>query len=246
MSKLSIFSAGSFTTILGGLAVFMLTGAKMPIRNGEFNEITVHRINVVEPDGTKRLIISNRAQFPGEFDQGKEVAREDRNSFAGILFLDEEGNENGGLIQKGQQTSDGKISAGLSLTFDRYKQDQALQLLHQNSESHSLASVKINDVPSYKVTSMEDIRQFKAEANKLSIDQQKAFWQRLSEEGRLSENRIYMGTTLDKASALSLKDAQGRTRMLLLVSADGVPEIRMLNEDGKVIKKILSSSSDTN
>ena len=64
-----------------------------------FDEITVGRINIAEPDGTKRLIISNKAQFPGAFEQGKEIARPDRASFAGMLFLDEEGNENGGLIQ---------------------------------------------------------------------------------------------------------------------------------------------------
>ena len=35
------------------------------VKAAQFDEITVGRINIVETNGTKRLIISNRAQFPG-------------------------------------------------------------------------------------------------------------------------------------------------------------------------------------
>jgi hypothetical protein len=33
----------------------------------DFDELTVHRINIIEPDGTPRLIISDKAEFAGEF-----------------------------------------------------------------------------------------------------------------------------------------------------------------------------------
>ena len=36
-------------------------------RHLDFDELTVHRINIVEPDGTPRLIISDKAEFAGEF-----------------------------------------------------------------------------------------------------------------------------------------------------------------------------------
>ena len=49
---------------------------------------------------------------------------------------------------------------------------------------------------------------------------------------------IWLGNTGDKGSSLQLKDARGRTRMLLLVSADGKAKIEMLDEQGKVIKSI--------
>ena len=48
---------------------------------------------------------------------------------------------------------DGKINAGLSLTFDRYRQDQALQLKHMNNEKNSMAGITINDVPFYENSS---------------------------------------------------------------------------------------------
>ena len=42
-------------------------------RKVSFDEIDVHRINVVEPDGTLRMTISDRAQFPGMIVKGKEL-----------------------------------------------------------------------------------------------------------------------------------------------------------------------------
>jgi hypothetical protein len=43
-----------------------------------FDEINVGRINVVEPDGTLRLMIANRPQFPGSYVHGKEIEPPDR------------------------------------------------------------------------------------------------------------------------------------------------------------------------
>lgn len=238
MSQMKTFFAGATSMAAALAAVFALTGAKAPANHAHFDEITVGRINIVEPDGTKRIVISNKAQFPGDFRQGKEHPRPDRKSFAGMLFVNEEGTENGGLIQKGSISADGKISSGLSLTFDRFRQDQALQLLNNDSENHQSTSVRINDVPNYKITSMSDVTKFSEEARKLPEAEQEAYWKKLADENRLSNNRVYLGTTGSKGSALLLNDAKGKVRMMLLVSAAGKAEIQMLDENGKVEKTI--------
>ena len=49
---------------------------KRDSRHLDFDELTVHRINIVEPDGTPRLIISDKAEFAGEFYRGKEISRD--------------------------------------------------------------------------------------------------------------------------------------------------------------------------
>lgn len=244
MSQIRTFLTGATTMASALAAVFFLTGAREPIRHEKFDEITVGRINIVEPDGTKRIVISNKAQFPGDFMQGKEGARPDRSSFAGMLFINEEGTENGGLIQKGSVNADGKISSGLSLTFDRFRQDQALQLLNNDSAVHQQTAIKINDVPLHTVTSLEDISRFAEAAKKLPQAERQAYWQKLNEQGRLSNNRIWLGNTGDRGSSLQLKDAQGRVRMMLLVSADGKAEIQMLDEAGKVTKTISPTSKE--
>jgi hypothetical protein len=238
MSQMRTFFAGATSMAAALAAIFALTGAREPANHAHFDEITVGRINIVEPDGTKRIVISNRAQFPGDFRQGEEHARPDRKSFAGMLFVNEEGTENGGLIQKGSISADGEINSGLSLTFDRFRQDQALQLLNNDSENHQSTSVRINDVPNYKVTSMDDMTKFVEESRKLSEAEQQVYWNKLADENRLSNNRVYLGTTGSKGSALLLKDAKGKVRMMLLVSAAGKAEIQMLDENGKVEKTI--------
>lgn len=237
MSSTRTFLAGCTTMAAALSAVFLMTAAKDNTR-ASFDEITVGRINIVEPDGQKRLIISNRAQFPGAFEQGKEIARPDRRDFAGMLFLDEEGNENGGFIQKGKMNADGKIRAGLSLTFDRYRQDQALQLLHTNDERGAASSLTINDVPFYQNSSLSNIDTYVNAANSLPEAEQDAYWKKLAAEGKISNTRIKLGTTPGKSSALILNDGNGRPRMRLTVSAAGKAAIDMLDENGKVVKSI--------
>jgi len=242
MSQIRTFFAGATTMAALLAAVMTLSGASNPARRASFDEITVGRINIVEPDGTRRIVISNKAQFPGDFMQGKESPRPDRASFAGMLFINEEGTENGGLIQRGSIGADGKIDAGLSLTFDRFRQDQALQLMSNDSAGHQMTAIRINDVPYFGATSLEDGERFRAEAAKLPPAEQQAYQKKLVDEGRVSQNRIWLGNTGSKSSTLQLKDAKGRIRMMLMVSADGKAEIRMLDEQGKVSRSITPES----
>lgn len=93
-------------------------------RNVTFDQITVHRINFVEPDGTPRLIISDRAEFSGTFMSGKEYPRPDRRDAAGMLFMNDEASEMGGLIWGGLKEKDGTIQNHGHLSFDQYEQDQ--------------------------------------------------------------------------------------------------------------------------
>lgn len=61
-----------------------------------FDEINVHRINVLEPNGTLRMVISDHAKLPGIIVRGKEQPFS--RPQAGMIFYNDEGSENGGLI----------------------------------------------------------------------------------------------------------------------------------------------------
>jgi len=99
---LTIYS-GTLTLAFAGV---VLIGARKPAPNASFDQITVHRINVIEPDGTTRMVLSDKAEFPGAYFLGKEYPRTDRDA-TGMLFNDEEGTENGGLIFGGKKDKDG-------------------------------------------------------------------------------------------------------------------------------------------
>ena len=127
---MALFSNPRFLTIYSGVltvvfAVTVLTGAAGS-RNQAFGTITVRRINVVEPDGTVRLTISNRADFPGAWRHKKEYPRPDRREAAGMLFMSEEGTEMGGLIWGAGRMPDGTVQNHFHLSADQYEENQIL------------------------------------------------------------------------------------------------------------------------
>lgn len=236
MSRLSAFLSGVTATATAFIAISLLTGAKAPPT--KFEEIDVGRINVREPDGTLRLVISNRAQFPGAPWKGGEVPRPDRQQFAGMLFVNDEGTENGGLIQKGVIGPDGKADAGLSLSFDRFRQDQVLQLLHFEKGGQVRTMVAINDEPPHeRIDVMARSERLKA-IEALPEAQRAAAYQEMSQQGLMTVNRARLFTSGSRASVLSLSDEQGRPRLRLMVTASGQPSIEFLDDKGKVAKTI--------
>src|SRR5215475_11072876 len=113
-------------------------------RNAAFDEITVQRIKLVEPNGTLRMIISNHAKFPGLIVRGKEEAF-DRPQ-AGMLFYNDEGSENGGLIFGGYKNAKGEVvDSGGSLTFDKYDANQIIQLAGVDDKDDKFAGLMVGE-----------------------------------------------------------------------------------------------------
>ncbi len=118
---IKIFTRQNFLAIYSGVLTVAFTsvvllGARKSESNASFDQITVHRINVIEPDGTTRLVISDKAEFPGSYYHGKEYPRPDRD-VTGMLFNNEEGTENGGLIFGGKKDQSG-VAGGTSVSMN--------------------------------------------------------------------------------------------------------------------------------
>jgi hypothetical protein len=134
------FGAGAVASLA------LMSFAHAAPRSQDFDEITVHRIKVVEPDGTLRMVISNHDRFPGVIVRGKELGPNQRPG-AGMLFLNNEGTENGGLIFGGRQDAEGKVvEAGVSLSFDKYGVSGNFVQLAGVSDVHNrFAGLRIKD-----------------------------------------------------------------------------------------------------
>lgn len=100
---LAVYSAIATTL----LAAFTVAGSAAA-RAQRLDEMDVQRINVREPDGTLRMVISNHAHLPGVIVRGKEHPPVDRPQ-AGMLFYNDEGTENGGLIFGGHRNENGEV-----------------------------------------------------------------------------------------------------------------------------------------
>lgn len=147
-------------------AATILCGAAL-IRNPRFGVITARRINIVEPDGTVRLTISNRADFPGGWIHKKESPRPDRREAAGMLFMSEEGSEQGGLIWGASQLPDGTIENHGHLSLDQYEENQVFALDAGQEGNEKFSRITIADQGDYPI---EEKRKAQERFEKLPAD----------------------------------------------------------------------------
>jgi hypothetical protein len=234
-----LFSDQRFLAIYSGVltivfAVTVLCGFAA-LRNQSFDQLTVHRINFVEPGGTPRLIISDRAEFPGAFMRGKEYPRPDRSDLAGMLFMNDEASEMGGLIWGGLKDKDGKIQNHGHLSFDEYEQDQVFVIDSGREDQHKWSAIHIGERGNYPIQEAFDAN---LQINKLPKDRQPAEWKKFFTTHTGDADRIYLGRSSDKSAPLRIKDGQGHDRLIIRVDAEGSPVIQFLDEGGKVSKEI--------
>ena len=216
-------------------AVVVLCGFTSQKSKMSLDEIDVHRINVVEPDGTLRMVISNQNRFPGIILQGKEYPNTERKT-AGALFYNNEGSEAGGLIYGISKDKNGKLEeANVHLSFDQYMQDQVFSVDAAQQGGEKFTALRINDVGDYSI--LESI-QANERISKLPGDQQEGEWKKFMAAHPGNNPRIMLGRADDKSAVLQLKDTEGRNRIILKVAADGTPSMQFLDADGHVAKMI--------
>jgi hypothetical protein len=218
-------------TLTTVLAVLLLTGATKGPAKATFAEIDVERINMRESDGTLRLVISNTGRFPGIIFRGKEHAHPSGRKSAGLLFFNDEGTENGGLIFGGKR-QDGKAGSYGHLSFDQYEQDQVITFSQRERDGVRTAGLGISDRPDEPLDFELDKR-----LSGLSEAERRAEIDRLASAGKFGRSRLFVGKS-EQAARVELKDAQGRPRLALEVAAEGTARIQFLDEAGKVVRSI--------
>jgi hypothetical protein len=83
--KAYVFAAASL------LIAVTLSAFQNPAQKTRFEEIDVERMNIVEKDGKVRIVLSNKARFPGLMVRGQENPYP--RDVAGIVLLNEDGTE---------------------------------------------------------------------------------------------------------------------------------------------------------
>jgi len=225
------------TTLLGFLAVTAFQRASQKPR---FEEIDVERINLVEKDGRVRLVIANDARSPAVVLSGKTLGNP--GGRAGMIFYNDEGDENGGLIFRGRKVN-GVVSAGEHLSFDRYGQDQVIVLAYQEEEGKHSQGLTIVDRPPQtylEINARRDtIKQMPEGPAKEAAWKQWALWQGGAPFGA---PRLFVGRDTRKAAVLDLKDQYGRSRLRLAVDSLGAARIEFLDDSGRVTLRVPDSA----
>lgn len=210
------------------LCVIARGQAEVERRVTKFDEIDVQRINVREPDGTLRMTISSMAKAPGLFFRGKEHPYPSRLA-AGILFFNDEGTENGGLLFGGSKK--GRFaSSGGHLSFDQYEQDQVISLDQTEDHDRRRASLTFFDRPATPIP-LDLI-------DRVNTPEGAAEFDNLAATGGFGYQRLFIGKTEERESAVILRDAKGLARLKLTVTSSGAASIEFMNEAGKVVRRI--------
>ncbi|TKG97422.1 hypothetical protein EYV94_03055 [Puteibacter caeruleilacunae] len=235
--QLVFLRAYALFTVIGFFALISI--AFNPSSNRRFGTIDVERINIIEKDGTVKMLITNVENFPGAEDTINGRPNHGvRKKTAGMLFYNDEGIECGGLIYGGAKTDDGH-DAGLSLTFDQYDGDQVMQLLTTDEsikgKRYKRGGLMFNERPD-KETQIGMINIIN-ELSTISNEQERAKkLQEYKEQGLIgSSPRIYLGHSQGRNSGLFLFDSKGNPKAKFYVDSNNKAKLEVLDENGKVI-----------
>ena len=223
------------TILLGTLSVAAFRQATQKTR---FTEIDVERINIVEPDGKLRMVISNRPRSIGPIYKGKPFGYPG-GTRPGMIFFNDEGTENGGLTFTGMRRPDGTYVSSTGMSFDQFNSDEVLTLRYSDENGRKTTGIAIAERDERDIY---DLIMARDSINKLTDSVAKAAaLQRLFGPRNgvpLQATRVYLGRDRNKSAVLNLSDPNGRPRLRLKVDSLGAASLEFLDEKGSVTARM--------
>jgi hypothetical protein len=230
-----------------GVAVALLSGFTEDNRNQRFDTITVQRINVVEPDGKIRMVLTNNNRIPGVIVNGHEYAdygNRKPTTAAGILFYDAAATESGGLTFGGRQGGPNRFG---HLSFDRHNQDQMFSITTQDDGTNYLSEIRFIDQPNWSIKDYLDLRDSIAHLPQEEQNERITQFLQSRPTGAgvrtvVSSKNLPQAPT-QSSTTVSLGDLnqqvgdltqRSRPRTRLSVAPDGTPSLEFLDEAGMV------------
>ncbi|HEY4198008.1 MAG TPA: hypothetical protein VGM63_20845 [Mucilaginibacter sp.] len=226
----SIIITVLFVTTIG----YLLSSRTMDTR---FKEISVERINVVESNGRTRIVISNKERSPEVLAYGKSYTPPiPGHNRPGLIFYNDEGTEDGGLIFMGHKDSNGKYIATGHLSFDQYNQNQVLYLQYADENGQQTTGLHIDDwqtdPPFWK---------FRAKYKNIQLmpdgPVKDSLLKKLlnSKPGQSAfAQRVFVGRDDNKTAMLMLSDRKGQPRLQLMVDSAGTPRLNFFDASGHI------------
>lgn len=218
------------------IAFFLILKMDRKTKKLTVEELTANRINIVEPNGLPRLVLSNVEKSPANLNHGKPFGIPGGNR-GGLIFYDDEATECGGLVFSGRKDSSGKYFASGHFSFDQYNQNQVLYLQYLDDNGDRKTGLYVDDwhnSPPYP-----EFRRTYKETEKLPNGPERDAKLKELLEPANSEpafaHRVFIGKDADKSAVINLADKKGKTRIQLIVDSMGEAKINFLDPTGKVV-----------
>jgi len=229
------YAIGSTTVIV----LMAITAFVRQPQKQKFGEIDVERINIVEPDGKLRLVISNRPRSIGPIYKGKPFGYAG-GTRPGIIFFNDEGTENGGLTLTGSRNADGTYRASTHMSFDQFDQDQIVVLNYGDNNGVRQAGLAFSDRTDRPIIDFVNERDsiMKLPDGPAKTEALRQFSQPIRNGVVQAAQRVFIGRDRTKASVLQLSDPRGRPRLVLRVDSTGAPQLEFLDDSGRVTSRL--------
>ncbi|MFD2284929.1 hypothetical protein GJU39_11740 [Pedobacter petrophilus] len=225
--------AATVTTIFVIAGLYAFNSSSIP----HFQEISAERINIVEKDGKLRMVISNKSRSPEVLAYGKgftpPIPGGER---PGMIFYNDEGTENGGLVFRGGKDSTGAYTATGHFSFDQYNQNQVLYLKYTDENGSQNTGLHIDDWQT-----SPDFRDWRSKYKKAQLlpegKEKDALLKRLMQpkDGQIAyAQRVFVGKDNDKTAMVTLADRLGKPRLQLKVDSNGIAKLVFLDQQGNI------------
>ncbi len=217
------------------LLLVLAVAAFRPQANQHFKEIDVERLNIVEPGGRLRLVLSNTPHSPGLIEKGLPFGDTSMiGKRGGIIFYNDDGTEAGGIAVRGTRTPTAAVAHG-GLSFDRFEQEDVVMLDYDEANGRHSQGLKIADrsnTPLKEILeTLAPIQRMPAGAEKTAASQR---WRARYGDHAGGVLRVFVGRDSTGSATLDLKDGAGQTRLRMLVDSLGAARIEFLDAGGRV------------
>ncbi len=178
-------------------------------------ELNVEKLNICEPDGTVKMALFNSQNVPSLILEGEDLLPGHRanDGISGAMFYNNHGDECGGLIYGSTVDEEGKVEMGMSLTFDKWKQDQVVQIHLDKDGEQERYGISIYDRPDYSIKkSLDMINEFREETDR---DKQIKLVEQIQAK---NQRRLFVGHDVDGETKVSLYDSLGKEKIKLYIN----------------------------
>jgi hypothetical protein len=213
-----------------GIAALALMGAATAVRSASFDVLTVHRINVVDANGTLRLALFNKELQPDVVVGGKTLKGRKGGKRAGLLFYNDRGDEQGGIAYTGDLVNGHAVQGGL-LSFDQFRQNDDLDLYFAQNGPDVETGLALSQNTLTPITAF--IPAYEAMQKMPAGAARDRAMRKLRLAGLGPKTRLFAGLQ-NGNSRIALSDKLGRPRIVMEVAGDGSARLAFLDASGNV------------
>jgi len=215
------------------IALLLFSAFEQNVDKHQFDEIDVQRINIVEKDGSPRIILASRSMAPDLIIKGKAEQRGTGKNSPGIIFYNDEGSECGALSTASSSGENGSYTSSSRLVFDQFQSDETIALQYIDENGKRYAGLTVMDRPETQITP-EITTKVRAMWNLPQGAAKNKALNELDSLGVFESERVFIGKTQRKSATVSLSDRKGNLRVHLWVDSLGTPRLDFLDKLGNI------------